>query len=324
VLFPALERVNGPYQFWIADVASGIAWRITNEARGFGNLSVGVTADGSTIATVPWNITSNLFETNADASAPLVQWTSGVRGDGDTIAPTNQGRVYFDSSDGTDTGVWSVDAPGARPRRLTQDIGGGVSIPNDGRFVVMDVIADRQLSIKRVQPDGTGQVVLVSGHGALGGRVSPDGRWVYFASREGLKRMPADGGTATPFGKSLEYVLDFSPDGRRLLVIRTPDSSSDAATVIADAESGEVLTTIEIEHRFIGWGRSADLVAYLVLDDTGVENLWEWPIAGGKPRQLTNFATGRTFRFGYSPDRKRLFLSRGTRTGDVTLIRGFK
>jgi Tol biopolymer transport system component len=324
LLFSAMDRVNGPYQFWMADIAGKSARQITNDSYGFGNESVGVTADGSTIATVPWMITSNLFETNADASAPLVQWTSGVRDDGGTIAPLSEGRVYFDSSNGADTGVWSVDTPGGHRRRLTQDIGGGVSAPSDGRFVVMDAIADRQLSIKRVQPDGTGQVVLVSGLVSLGGRVSPDGRWLYYSSLEGLKRMPAEGGSATPIGSGIEYLLDISPDGRRLLVGRSVESASTSSFAIVDADSGAVLTVVDGEHDSVKWGRTPDVLAYLVRDDQGVDNLWERPVSGGTPRQLTRFSSGRTFNFAYSLDRKRLFLSRGTRTGDVTLIRGFR
>ena len=52
--------------------------------------------------------------------------------------------------------------------------------------------------------------------------------------------------------------------------------------------------------------------------------LWEQPVAGGPPRQLTKFTSGRIFNFAYTPDRKRLFLARGTRTGDVVLIRDFR
>jgi len=72
-----------------------------------------------------------------------------VRQDGLSIAPQSTGRVYFDSTDGTDAGVWSVDSPGARLGRLTQDIGGFPTIPSDGRFVVLHAIEDRRLIIRQ-------------------------------------------------------------------------------------------------------------------------------------------------------------------------------
>ena len=324
ILFSAMERVNGPYQFWIADLAGSPPRRITNETRGFGNLSVGVTADGTTIATVPWIITSNLFETNADATAPLIQWTTGTSDDGKAMAPLSKGRVYFDSSDGTNTSVWSVDAPGGLRRRLTNETAGAPSVPSDGRFVVYVTISGRQLQIKRVQPDGTGQTTLVPNAGPTSGFVSPDGRWVYFTSREGLMRIPADGGQATIISKDIASIFDVSPSGRRLLVEPPHESTGKYSLAIIDADSGKVLQANVPYAETMAWGRSEDVLAYLERDDTGVENLWECTIADGRTRQLTKFISGRTSRFAYSPDRKRLFLARGTRTGDVTLIRGFK
>jgi Tol biopolymer transport system component len=319
VLFTAQERPDGPYQFWIAAFPGGRARRVTDEARGFGNASVGVSADGTTIATVPWVIISNLYSTNADASAPLVQWTSGVREDGETIAALSEGRVYYQSSDGTDLSVWMVETPGARPRRLLQTTAGGVSIPADGRFVVAHALVDGKLRVVQIQPDGTNLRHLTTGEGEHGGRVSPDGKWLYYStSKNALMRAPIDGGTATPMQTENQQLIDFSSDGRKALVWRGDDRA------IIDAETGAVLSPVNIRGDDIKWGRTNDVLAYLVRDDKGVENLWEQPITGGKPRQLTTFTTGRVFNFAYSLDRKRLFLARGTRTGDVTLIRGFQ
>jgi Tol biopolymer transport system component len=326
LLFSAMERVNGPYQFWIVDLAGGPARRITNETGGFGNASVGVTADGSAIATVPWAITSNLFETNADATTPLVQWTSGVRNEGESIAALARGRVYYESNDGADVGLWSLDSPGGRPHRLIPGTAGGVSTPADGRFVVLHVIEDRQIRIVSVRPDGTGATELTRGTDEYGAVASPDGRWIYFGSKQGLMRMTPEGRARTVIGKGLGYLLDVSPDGRRLLVTVTaaPELQARTGLAIVDAESGVVLTAVDLAHDTLKFGRSAEVLAYLIRDDKGVENLWERPIAGGTPRQLTTFTTGRTFNFAYSHDRRRLFLARGTRTGDLTLIRGFR
>jgi serine/threonine protein kinase len=324
VLFAAAEGPNAPFQFWITDIAGGAARRITNETRGFGNRSVGVTSDGSTIVTVPWVITSNLVETNADATAPFVQWTSGVREDGESIAVALKGPVFYESSDGSDTSVWSVDSPGARPRRLIQGTGGGVSIPRDGRFVILHELVDRTVTVTRVQPDGTGQLKLTKGDVAVGARISPDGRWLYLGTPQGLMRATADGGSVAPFSKGVDYVIDISPDGGRLLVSREAGASGGDLAIV-DANTGAIVTVVEEpDGGWIRFGRTANDLAYLRQDDKGVENLWERPIAGGPERQLTKFTTGRTFNYAFSADRKRLFLARGTRTGDVTLIRGFK
>jgi serine/threonine protein kinase/Tol biopolymer transport system component len=326
VLFTATQGPEGAFQFWIAPFPGGPARRVTDEARGFGNASVGVSADGTTIATVPWVIISNLYSTNADASAPLEQWTSGVREDGETMAPQSEGRVYYQSSDGTNVSVWVVDTPGGRPRRLLQTIGVGVSIPADGRFVVVHSVVEDKLRLARLQPDGTNLRYLTSGERDYAGRVSPDGKWLYYSTSTDthtLMRVSTDGGTATQVGAGNVNLIDFSSDGRRALIWRAPDATTRGLAII-DAETGAMQSPVNIRGNEVRFGRTDDVLAYLLRDDKGVENLWEQPIAGGKPRQLTTFTTGRVFHFAYSPDRKRLFLARGTRTGDVTLIRGFQ
>jgi len=55
----------------------------------------------------------------------------------------------------------------------------------------------------------------------------------------------------------------------------------------------------------------------------GATNIWEQPLMGGPPRQVTNFASGRIFEFAWSRDGKQLFLAKGDVTSDVVLISNF-
>ncbi|MBA2260667.1 MAG: serine/threonine-protein kinase [Acidobacteria bacterium] len=327
ILFAAREHIQGPYQFWIAPHSAGEPRRITSETRGFGSISVSVTADGSTIATIPDEAVSNLWSTNADATGPLEQWTSGIREDGNSgIAPKSNGGVYFSSMDGTDLGIWSVDSPGGRPRKLTRQYAEGPSIPADGRFVAFQAIHQDRYRIWRMQPDGAEPRVLSRGEDDIFPVVNPDGRWIYYAVPPGrIMRMSAEGGEGTPFGDQAGVPIDVSVDGRELLIGVQPSSSTTFVShAILDAHSGAVKVRMTLPAgAMASRGRRDDLVAYTVSKD-GVVNLWEQPVAGGPPRQLTKFTSGRIFNFAYTPDRKRLFLARGTRIGDVVLIRDFR
>jgi Tol biopolymer transport system component len=49
-------------------------------------------------------------------------------------------------------------------------------------------------------------------------------------------------------------------------------------------------------------------------------NVWEQSIAGGEPRQLTRFTSGRIFNFDWSGDGKRLVMTRGSISRDVVLL----
>ncbi|MEO5894116.1 MAG: hypothetical protein ABIS06_00265, partial [Vicinamibacterales bacterium] len=304
----------------------GNAVRITNDIQGFGNMSVSVTADGSTIATVPWDIVSNLWATNADATAPLEQWTSGRRIDGNSgIAPRTDGGLYFASEDGTDVGIWSIDAAGARPRKLTREYAEVPSSPVVGRFVVYQAIHEGRFRIWRMQPDGSDPRVLTKGEDDIIPLVSPDGRWVYYmlgGAKRRLMRVAADGGESVVLSDLLVTPTDLSADGRDLLVM-SEDKSIPTRFAILDAETGAIKRRVDVTGERVNFGRRPDLVAYIV-ERKGVDNLWEQPINGGPARQLTQFTSGRIFNFAYSVDRKRLILARGQRTGDVVLLRNFR
>jgi Tol biopolymer transport system component len=53
-------------------------------------------------------------------------------------------------------------------------------------------------------------------------------------------------------------------------------------------------------------------------------NIWLQPLAGGPPKQITNFLNGDMFAYAWSSDGKRLALSRGERKTDVVMMSGFR
>jgi Tol biopolymer transport system component len=67
------------------------------------------------------------------------------------------------------------------------------------------------------------------------------------------------------------------------------------------------------------WSPDGKSLQYL-LTENGASNIWEQPLDGGKPHQLTKFPTGQIFDFHWSRDGKRLLLSRGEVSSDVVLL----
>ena len=324
LLFSAPERADGPDQFWTVKYPDGEAIRVTTDARGFGNISVSPTADGSAIATIPVDLVSTLWETNADGTMAPVQWTSGTRKDGeDDIRPLPDGRVLYRSWDGTEDSIWIADRAGATPRKLTRMPTSSPAVPADGRFVVFAGRHEGRSRIWRMEPDGSGARMLTSGDEDSDPVVSPDGKWVYFAVPLGCMRVPADGGEASRV-HDLAYPLDISPDGRQLLAL-LPDAAGALSLVTMDPDTGAVLTRLKVpgDIETARWGREPGVLTFIASRDN-VGNLWEQRIDGGPARQLTRFTEGEIFGFGYSADRTRLFLGRGKRTGDVYLIRDFQ
>ena len=60
-------------------------------------------------------------------------------------------------------------------------------------------------------------------------------------------------------------------------------------------------------------------IYFIALND-GVSNIWQQPIDGSAPVQVTNFKDGRVFNFAFSLEGSQLVLSRGTFNSDVVLI----
>ena len=62
----------------------------------------------------------------------------------------------------------------------------------------------------------------------------------------------------------------------------------------------------------------------LAKTEQGVSNLWNWPISGEPPTQITHFNNDHIWNFDISRDGKQLAMDRGTADSDVVLIRDLK
>ena len=71
------------------------------------------------------------------------------------------------------------------------------------------------------------------------------------------------------------------------------------------------------------WSPDQKGLQYL-LTRNGATNVWEQPLAGGTPHQVTNFTSGRIFDFSWTRDGKQLLLAKGEDTSDVVLISNFR
>lgn len=148
---------------------------------------------------------------------------------------------------------------------------------------------------------------------------SADGRWLYFTTGRGdiggmvdVYRVPAAGGTPIPVSADEglpEYFASPSPDGGTVALSararmgfgqwwRNGSSHIDQAEVwlltraAGSSASYRRLTEPGAKHLWPQWTADGRAVVYMS-DRGGGENLWLQPVAGGEPRQLTRFDSGR-------------------------------
>ncbi len=93
---------------------------------------------------------------------------------------------------------------------------------------------------------------------------------------------------------------------------------------MAQAGGGTPLHTFDVPYgmRSLRFTPDSKAIAYL-LTRNGAGNIWEQPLAGGEPFQLTRFPGNEMFVFVWSKDGKHLAFSRGQRKTEVVMMSNF-
>jgi len=145
---------------------------------------------------------------------------------------------------------------------------------------------------------------------------SRDGKWVYFASavnavgrQDDIFRVSVDGGTPLEVSREV-YLNQFqsapSPDGKSIALMakglsnsqwwRNGHSHIDETELwlkpIAEGAPYTRLLAATAKHAFPMW-RPDGAGLYYMSDESGAENIWTTPLAGGAPTQITHFTDGR-------------------------------
>ena len=119
---------------------------------------------------------------------------------------------------------------------------------------------------------------------------------------------------------------DVSPDGN-LIASYTSDERPGSFWQIGifDTAQGEPVKIFPNPMRYrppIRWSPDGRALSY-VDTQNGLVNIWSQPLAGGEPKQLTDFGGDEIFAFGWSRDGKYLACVRGTWKADLALITNF-
>ena len=232
-----------------------------------------------------------------------------------------------------------ADGSGLTRLNLREEAATLPAVCGDGRYLVYAARTGATSDVWRVDAADGGnplQLTKIGSVGYGGGRTklacSPDGKWVAFlASNPNTNasafRVPIEGGTETKLVDDVDRPrLSISPDGKMVAVHlwgKTPTSPSVLAAV--PAEGGEPLYHFDAPAGMFGLRWSPDGKAFqYILTRGGVSNLWEQPLLGGPPKQLTHFKTEQITDFDWSRGGKELALVRGHLSSNVVLISHFR
>jgi len=318
------DTTLGRGQLYSINYPSGEIRRFTNDLSDY-TTSLDLTRDGKLLAAIQRNRVSDIWIAPATDMAEARQLTSGGT-IYDTVEPGPSGKLLATSSNGD---LWLMNADGSERNVLVPQAHNLFAVSTCGdRYVVYDSYREGKIELWRVDADGSNGVKLADdvGHSIC----SPDGKWIFYAAKGKIHRMLAEGGAsgevATVPGNSGAWFLAMSPDGSLVGFMYqegSPVPVIKAGVVSASGGETQFISTLPPGFGSLRWSPSGKTLQYS-LTRNGATNIWEQPLAGGAPRQITRFTSGRIFGFAWARGGKQLLLSRGNESSDVILISNFR
>jgi Tol biopolymer transport system component len=122
----------------------------------------------------------------------------------------------------------------------------------------------------------------------------------------------------------------YSPDGKQIAFFDTADpvkiaiasSAGGPPTKTFDLAGGSINYNLHEHYSLLHWTPDGKALTYPLISGEEM-NLWSQAIAGGPPRQITHFHE-LIHAYDWSPDGKRLAITRIRQSNDVVLISNFR
>ena len=318
-------------QIWQLSYPTGVARRVTNDLSDYSGVSL--SRDASNLVTVQQQESSSIWVTPKD-DAGRARRISGSSGNLDGyhgLDWTPDGRIIYESNAGGSNEIWTMDADGAHARQLTS------APPNsnprataDGHAIYFVSGRTADTYIWRMGADGSNAKRVTDGGSEFLFDVSADGQWLVYSTLQGgpgtLWKQRVDGGEKVQVTKTFSGQPAISPDGKWLAYFGIQDLGQ-RGMFLVPFTGGEPVKFFNHGDfpritRSFQWSPDGKGVLY-ELTQGGASNLWQQPINGGAPKQVTHFSDLRIFSFAWSHDGKTLAVARGPVSRDAVLIGHF-
>jgi len=327
---------GGPNTNWTTQIGfvsypGGEYRRVTNDLNQYAQMLAPTTRDGRSLVTVAYEFSNNIWVMPAGGTAGQAAKISSGKYDAIYIDWTADGRVlsFTAGSQGFEFDLRNTDGSGKTVIALE-------SVPifkpaacGDGRHVVFAGYRTKEgVNIWRMDANGGNLKQISSGTYNQTPACSPDGQWVVYetVNKDGhpVMKVPIDGGAPVNVSNRTGESAAISPDGKMIAFLGEEGSGANARPVwlVIPSSGGPPLYTLNPDPRRgvrIRFTPDSKSLAYSV-DEHGVSNIWTMPLAGGPPKQLTDFKSDQIFDFAWSRDGKSLALSRGQESKDVVLL----
>jgi serine/threonine protein kinase/Tol biopolymer transport system component len=181
------------------------------------------------------------------------------------------------------------------------------------------------MNLWRMDTSGTGLKQLTFGSNESEPECSRDGQWVFYTDRgdnQAIKRVSLEGGQPETLIKEGIGAWALSPDGKTIVSLEVRELDHRLVLNFYSIEDKRT-NYHDLDQRAsspLGYAPDPKAVVYVV-QEKGVDNLWEQPLDNSPARQLTHFTAERIMRFRFSPDGTKIAVERGHVESDAVLLR---
>jgi len=320
-------------QVWFLPYPTGPAQRITNDLNAYGEVSLGLTSDSKTIATIQQITTSSISVTtpNQDENQSKQIIKTSLP---ETVAWTPNDKIVYASRTGEYWDIWITNPDGSETKQLTADtyIDKEPSVSGDGRYIVFQSDRSGAKNIWRMDIDGSDIKQLTEGNFVDSNPVgSPDGTSVIFTSERSGRpttwKVDINGGQPVQITDHFAQVFTVSPDGKSIAYFYEDEQANHQPKLSIIPIGGGESTKTMVLPRFVqpiafAWTPDGKSIAYLD-NSSGILNVWSQSLDGDIRKQLTNFKSEFINSFAISRDGK-IAAYRFSATRDIVLIKDFR
>jgi Tol biopolymer transport system component len=314
-------------QLWTVSFPSGDTRAFTRDLSDYGN-DLDLTHDAQTAAAIATKTAAQVWSAPAENLATAQRITNG-----DVpmleVAETSEGKLLMA---GGDDALWIMNSDGSQLARFSNAHNADAIAPC-GHFIVFVSQEPGGSSVIRVDRSGVQPTRLAAGNlcCTVCGRDTKSVFYVTIDQPQKIWQVPTAGGIPTEIdevsGSQIVGRVTVSPDGKFLAYPYTQyghvPSVGRSSTVIS-IDGGPPVKNFKLLQDtgtvYLRWSPDGKGLQYILMKD-GASNIWEQPLAGGPPRQLTKFSSGEIFNFNWTHDGQHLLLTRGETTSDVVLLR---
>jgi serine/threonine protein kinase len=317
-----IDDQSGRGQIWVVSYPRGETSRFTNDLTDYDLCCLDVTGDGDSLVALQDTTLSDIWVAKGDGSEPK-QITSGealglgLDWVGSRVTASNPRLEWI---------LLNPDGSGQAPLTHDHDPHLYLSACPDGKHIVYSSFHQASLELWLAEADGSNPAKLPASGLLGGGACTADSKSIVYGAQNAIWRIPIEGGTPVkldmPFGLAGE-----TSDGKLVLygTQKVEGTSLLSKLVVAPATGGAPLYNFDAPYgmksaKFTPDGKA---IAFLLTRNRAT-NIWEQPLTGGPPVQLTQFPSDDMFAFGWSHDGKHLAFSRGRRKTDVVMMSHFR